>query len=249
MPHFHVHIHRTRDAFDPAKHPRGQPDNPGEFVAAGTGSQKSEKTKTDPASHPRVSGRNIGAWGASHGNSNKITGASASLMGMSGYRQVEEGDTIYHKTENKEAARLAKIFLKAIKDSPGAPEPRYHGFQNVKNTKWEKGKTIRIALTATDGDADSAAGYGIRLDPEDNEGPPTLFEFPVGTKMAGYTKYNKADAKDFGYTWSEALVAGDFEIVKTKKAKQEGWRQTPYTIVTLKPKAVFDPETSSWEKV
>lgn len=249
MPHFHVHIHQTRDAGYQSTESR---DPGGKWTEGGGTSAKSKSTpkaKPDPANHPKVTGRNVGAWGASHGNSYKITGESARLMGLSDYKQIERDDTIYYKNERKESTRLAKVFLKAIKDSPGSPEPRYHGFQNIKNIEWEKGKNIRIALTATDGDADSAINYGMRSDPEDNEGQPTLLEFPIGTKMAGYSKWSKADAKDFGYTWSEALVAGDFEVEKISEAKSVGWRHAPYTVVTLKPKAIFDPETEAWLKV
>jgi hypothetical protein len=262
MAHIHVHIH-TFDAFDPAKHPRGgKSENTGEFSEAGSGSKSGSKKATPekkaptPENHPLVKGRNLGAWGNSHSNSYNISGEAADRMGISGYRKLGDPDneystnpeSYYYKSEKKEASRLANIFLKAIKDSPGSPEKLYHGFQNIRNTKWQKGMTVRMSLTSTAGTPDTI-GYGMRNNPEDNEGPPTLFEFPVGTKMAGYSKWNKADAKDFGHTWSEALVAGEFEVQDIRKGMSDDSRKTPYTIVSLKPSAYFDPETENWQKV
>jgi hypothetical protein len=128
----------------------------------------------------------------------------------------------YNNNENSKTIRLAKKFLKAIADSPGVKEPIYHGFQNKKHIRWKTGDTINLSLTSTAGDLQGTAGYGVRIDPKDNEGPPTVFEFPKGTKIAGYTKWNKEDAKEFGHVWSEALTAGKFRIKSVRQEKYEG---------------------------
>ena len=44
--HFHIHRYPTRDAFVPTQHPRGQPENKGEFVAKGSGTTTTAKAPT-----------------------------------------------------------------------------------------------------------------------------------------------------------------------------------------------------------
>lgn len=179
-----------------------------------------------------------GYWGASHGNSYAMAGDAARIMGVDGYS---------NDGQDKVFARWAKKFLTAISDSSGSNEPLYHGFADRKNRRWKDGDVIQLSLTATSGEMDGSASYGIRLDPKDQVGTPTVFEFPIGTKMAGYQKWKPNDAKDFGYTWGEAITAGKFRIVGTRIGRVDNWRKTPYVIVRLEPVAYFDPEKNDWK--
>jgi len=42
-----LHVHRTQDAFDPAKHPRGHPGNVGQFARGGGGTQGTQKRQQE----------------------------------------------------------------------------------------------------------------------------------------------------------------------------------------------------------
>jgi hypothetical protein len=184
--------------------------------------------------------RDQGAWGSSHGISSAITGKSAAVIGADGYKDYQP-DAPKLKT-------LAIKKLTAIANSVGSKEPLYHGFQNRKNVKWEIGRVFTIPLTATSGDLQGSAGYGMRVDPNDNEGPATVFEFPKGTKICGYSKWDREDAEDFGHLWSEAIVAGKFRILNVRKVRYDGtWRDDVFvTVVRMEPVEYFDPETGKW---
>lgn len=183
-----------------------------------------------------IKDRNAYLWGSSHSNSQALTGYSATLMGIDGYRPSEG---MWEKAQS-----FTQKLLRVINASDGVKEPLYHGFQNVRGIDWKVGDTLKLPLTATSGDEDGSAGYGMRLDPKDNKGPPTVFEFPVGTKFAGYSRWDRENAKSFGHQWGEAIVAGKFEITGTRKATAANRRE--YTVVSLKPLEVFDPTAKRW---
>lgn len=191
------------------------------------------------ALHPLARPRNWQAWGASHGDSFTVSGEAARLAGVEGYK--------YDVKPQEFHQRLATAFLTAIADSPGSSEPLYHGFQNRKHRTFHTGQIIELPLLAASGDLDSSAGYGITNHPE---GPPVVFEFPAGTPMAGYSRWNKADAEDFGHTWAEALIAGRFRVVGQREQTRYGWSDMPkITVVTLEPVAIFDPTSHQWRNV
>lgn len=180
------------------------------------------------------------SWGHSHENSQIITGESARIMGIPGYRM--------QNSTNKNAYRLAIAFLSAIAESPGSPEPLYHGFQNVRKLNWNPGQVLTLPLMAASGDMDGSANYGIKTR---QRGAATVFEFPIGTPMAGYAKWGNADAADFGYTWSEAIVAGKFVVRGITQGKRVyNWADMPeYTIVHLHQRELFDPTSGQWRRL
>lgn len=191
------------------------------------------------AMHPLARPRYWQAWGASHSNSWSISGEAARLARIPGYQYEDAPDRFSH--------RLATAFLKAILNSPGSSEPLYHGFLNRKHLTFHTGQIIELPLMAASGDIDNSAGYGLNRDQDD---PTVVFEFPSGTPMAGYARWNKGDAKDFGHTWSEALVAGRFRVVGEREQTRYGWSdQSGFTIITLEPVAVFDPRTAQWVSI
>jgi hypothetical protein len=225
----YLHLHGFRDVeFKEQEHPR---DQGGKFTAGSGFRGGGDKP---------VRFQGWTKWGASHSNSHQITGSSAKLMGISGYRPPND---------EKLASNYAHRFLTAIKQSTGSDETLYHGFQNMAGTEYKIGKRIKLPLTATSGDIEDSAGYGIRLDPKDQEAEPTVYEFPTGTKFIGYSKWSKQDQEDFGHKWAEAIVAGEFEVSDIREGQESAWRKRPYKIVTLKPVSVFNPDSHSWDKV
>lgn len=181
--------------------------------------------------------RDDGGWGASHGNSSTMTGEAAKQMGIPGYRDQEPSRRYVTQTTR---------FLQAIADDDhGAQHVLYHSFENRRGRHYEIGDTIRIPLTAAAGDK---GGYGIRMDPRDQEGEPTLYEFPIGTPMAGYSRWKKEDQISFGYIWSEAIVAGEFRVTKLRYIRGEGWRKPRTLVVSLECIQIFDPATSAWRQ-
>lgn len=188
--------------------------------------------------HPVARPKHYGAWGHSHYHSKMITGTAATLTGVTGYPTPDEPNQTSHD--------LARAFLKAIFDSHGSPEPLYHGFKNRSGRAFPPGQMIELPLMAASGDMDGSAGYGVHSNP--NNIPAVVFAFPKGTPMAGYSHHGEEDAKDFGYTWAEAIVGGRFRIGDSQERTVYGWRDMPkFTLVALEPVAVFDPDTRQWK--
>lgn len=179
---------------------------------------------------------NLYIWGASHSGSSTVTGHSALRMGIDGYEDYEA---------SKESRNLGDKFLRVIASSAGVNEPLYHGFNNTAGTQWKVGDTLSLPLLAAAGDKEDAAGYGFH---GEDVGKPAVFEFPVGTPYAGYSRWDRERSKEFGYQWGEAIVAGKFEITGTRTEHDPftGPRGADYTVVSLKPLAVFDPELEKW---
>lgn len=197
-----------------------------------------------------------GAWGASHGTSQAITGEAAAQMGIGGYRH--EG--------NENAAKLADRFLTEIASDPtGSEEVLHHSFENVRGTEFAVGDTLRLPLTATSGDVGS---YGVRLDANDQRGEPTVFEFERGTQMVAYSGTTLHDARDLGHAtvhdalkesgkvWDEAIVAGGFKVTGVKrvymgsqhnKGAEGGMSQLYGRVVRLQQTETFHP-TEGWKK-
>lgn len=222
---------QTVDAFNPRqpRDPKGSPTG-GQWTSLGY--------VPDPDN--RVNRSDKGAWGYSHGNSASIAAQAAKMMGIEGYDE----DTLNAKAHS----RIAQSFLETVYGSPGSKEPLFHGFENRAGIKWNEGDTFEIALASTSGDLHDAAGYGIRgFNRKDEQGEPTVFEFPVGTKISGYSKWKNEDAKDFGHQWSEAIVSGRFKIVSTRtETGHAHWKPT-IRVVRVAPVAYFNPTNKEWE--
>jgi hypothetical protein len=162
--------------------------------------------------------RDGGTWGYSHGNSQAITGSSASKMNIPGYRDTAD------ENDNSRAMEIADRFLTNIAaDDMGSEEVLHHAFENTRHTVFKVGDTLRLPLMAASGDI--GGSYAIRSYAETQRGEPVVFEFEPGTQMSAYSTVTLRDAKDLdhptveaaikerGYLWDEAIVAGGFEVV------------------------------------
>lgn len=176
-----------------------------------------------------------GAWGSSHGSSKSITHHAAKMMGIPGYHEVYPG----HAEIAKHHSAVAKHFLSHIINNR-SEEPLHHGFEDTKNIQWQPGQVLRLPLTATSGDT-GTHGYGVKM-PENQKGIPTMFSFPAGTPMVGYSRNSDAITKEFGYRWSEALTAGEFHINGVSSMEGNAWWRPKITVVSLAPKRIFHPE-------
>lgn len=227
----------------------GRPGKVGGSLPRGT-TLSPEKPSSVQKYHNKI--QDEGHWGNSHYQSKMITGEAANIMGIEGYERADP----YQKVYQTDAER----FLKAISDDEiGAEEMLHHGFQNTRNITFKPGDTFRIPLTASSGSLDDAAGYGLRLDRADQKGRCTVFVFPKGTAMAAYGKWNNEDAAEFGYKYTEAIVAGEFRIMSTNLIEMnfpqhdrrpgETWQPTSMVeVVELEPVSVFDMDTRMWRK-
>lgn len=240
--------------WDESAHPRepsGDAEG-GQFAGGGGGNNSDEhKFQTEKliTDGPRegtsrvgvVKDAEIGIWGASHSGSFTITGQSAKVMGIAGYK--DNGASTGSK-------RLSDKFLKAIADSSGSTEPLYHGFSNVEAVQWKVGDIVKLPLLATCGDESDSAGYGEKSAVHNYR--QTVFAFPVGTALAGYSRWDRERTKEFGHTWSEAIVAGEFKISGLRiGGNDSAWRNSTkeyYDIVDLVPVSVFDPTNNKWRK-
>ena len=185
-----------------------------------------------------VKDSNVYLWGASHTGSSSITGHSAELMGIDGYRDLDP---------NKQAQNLGNKFLDVIAEGQGAGEPLYHGFRNSKGIVWKPGDIMKLPLTATSGDFENSAGYGTSYSRDDDYNKAaTVFEFPPHTPIAGYSRWDRENTKDFGHTWSEAITAGEFKVTGTRVGHEGGWKKLPVTVVQLEPTALFDRASGQW---
>lgn len=216
-----------------------------------------------PVTHKVIRGGNIAIWGYSHGGSQGITGEAAKQMGI-GDEWREWRDFDVSDAEKSVAARMLK---EIAHDEMGSEEPLYHVFENVEGTTFRPGDTMKLPLTATAGDPGTM--YGMRLEHENQQGPPTVFVFPKGTKMMGYSKPMKKDLEDegvdtleeaykqHGHIWDEAIVAGQFQVEKVETkymGSQHSLNNDPGPVpqlygqvVQLKPIGYFNPEKKKWE--
>jgi hypothetical protein len=233
---------------DQPRHPAGTSEG-GRFASVGDSPEEAEKFQTERlirdgpgegSSRVRVVNHpGIGLWGSSHHESSTITGYSAQRMMIDGYRDLGASER---------AQNLAEKFLSVIAEGRGAGEKLYHGFTNSQRIDWKPGDTLKLPLSASTGDLTDAAGYGISYNRDDNS-LATIFEFPEHTAMAGYSRWDRENTKDFGHTWAEAIVAGEFRVRGTRTAHEGGWKKLPVTVVELEPVSLFDPETRRYRKL
>jgi hypothetical protein len=185
-------------------------------------------------------------WGASHSGSSAITTASMQIMAIPG-REMEQ----WRSRESVD--RLERMAVTALSeiaaDREGSEERLYHGFEDVDGREFPIGRVVKLGLTSASGDLSSSASYGIRLDEADQRGTPTAYEFPVGTPMSAYGVWSEADAREFGHRYSEAIVAGEYEVTGVREERASNWRRTPVRVVSLKPLRVFDPQAMQWTPV
>lgn len=212
-----------------------------------------------PVTHKGIRGAYVGMWGNSHSGSSTITGESAEQMGIEGWEKYDA---------TKEASDVATKMLTAIaEDETGSEEPLYHSFENTRGTIFKPGDTMKLPLMASAGKPQTT--YATRSEWESQQGAPTVFVFPKGTPMVGYSKASKSDAKElghatvedvykeFGYIWDEAIVAGKFRVMKVETVymgsqhsnKPIAPGETPQLygqVVHLEPLEKFDPKTGKW---
>lgn len=216
--------------------------------------QNEEYEVPDTSAHKLYKGYNYGAWGASHGESYAITGQSASVMGIDGYNISK-----YHSGVNEKTIAIGML-REIANDKVGAEEVLFHGFQNINNTEFNVGDTMKLPLTATAGSADGAVGYGFAGDAEYQKGKPTVFVFEKGVPMVAYNKWNKSDSKEFGHVYSEAITAGEFKVTKVETyLEDKSWqfftdengkrdaRHLDVDFVFLEHVSTFNPDTGKWQ--
>lgn len=229
------------ELYDPSQ-PR---DESGKWSSSGI-SGANEKT-AQKSEHTRIGSPD---WGASKKNSYEMTGYSASLMGVEGFRHEKDWQTSPRLKKETE-----KILNAINEDNIGSEESTFHGFQNVKKTEYLNGQEVRLPLTATTSDTDEAEGFAIERLRQYQKGEPTVFHFPKGTKIAAYNiNRKKEDIKTFGI-YGEAITAGKFRVdkVSTKTISKwyedsQKWEPLDIKIVTLKQGETFNVKNNSWEK-
>lgn len=257
---------KTMSGFDPTKKEtwyRLGPDwqrSPEGEVPYGWRRQVSPDYEPPTVVHKVIRVPYVGLWGGSHYGSSVITGESAKLMGIDGYKNLGAA---------KESETIASQMLTAIaNDATGSEEPLYHAFQNTRGTVFKPGDTMKLPLMATAGAPHPL--YGIRDEHEAQEGPPTVFRFAKGTPMVGYSIVRSKDLEDIGqptveaqfkeqgYLWDEAIVAGKFRVTKVETVYMGSQRdsgpkpagspvhQIYGQIVHLEPLAKFNPATGKW---
>jgi lambda family phage portal protein len=214
----------------------------GNTCAAGGGGEISGESKKNR--------KTVGSaiWGSSKTNSFEMSGYSAKLMGVEGFKYKEEWNS--PKALKSDTVKI----LDAINnDKIGSEESTFHGFQNTQNKQFKVGENIKLPLTATASDIESAEGYGIERLRQNQKGRPTIYEFPKGTKIAPYSvNKTKEDIESFG-VYGEAITSGEFKIDNIKKRTIQKWYEDSQKyepleidIITLKQSKTFNPQTSSW---
>ena len=215
----------------------------------GGGQFASASEQPEPAIHPI---ERSALWGSSHGWSSSITAVSLKMMDVtSDFDPPEENQPLL--------VGQAKRMLAAIaSDKVGSPEVLYHGYDEPPRD-WKVGQIVTRGLTATSGGLSDAASYGVHSPRTADDGTqtrfqetqPTVLEFPAGTPMQAYSRWRVADAKDFGHQYSEAIVAGRFEVTGVRRDREasSAWWRPEVVIVSLRPIEVFEPTTKRWHKV
>lgn len=203
---------------------------------------------------PRVSDQLArGSWGVSHGMSYAITGESAALMGIPGFRRADrrdpddliaEYDAGYAAT-NPELQAIATRFLRTIYEgSQPSDTRRFHGTAGRQWADVQPGQVVDLPLTATDRERGTVT-YALHGQDRDNpEHPPYLIVFPKGTAAAGIGRLFDVYTDEYTRQWSEAVVAGRFRVKSRRQVTTPG--QVPYTRIELEPTEVYDPVRRRW---
>lgn len=204
---------------------------------------------------PRVGeGESRGSWGASHGLSYSITGESAALMGISGFRRTSDDtdehlfdyfsgyDTAQHRQQS-----IAHRFLRTIYEGTQPSDVRrFHGTAGQQWADVKPGDTVDLPLTATARDRGTVT-YGMDRSGErdgPDAPPPYLIVFPKGTASAGISHEWDENGDYRLPTWDEAVVAGRFRVKARHDVRTPGIGY--YTRIELEPVEVFDPVRRRW---
>ncbi len=186
----------------------------------------------DPGDH--------GSWGATHSGSYAITGASAEIMNLEGYKY--NGDRLTDLIATKFLERIAGGAEQIL---PG--EYVYHGDPNKAGRSYQVGQTLDLPLVATESNRENAAAYGFSWDlfEEDHQGA-VLYAFESGTNIMGYSGNTPAQVAEGDGQWAEAITAGRFTVQDVRPGPTYGWKKLPTTEVVLRQTAVFDPTSKRW---
>lgn len=205
---------------------------------------------------PRVpEGLARGSWGVSHGMSYAITGESAALMGIHGYRRSHETDDddllvdsfSGYDTSHHHHQSVATRFLRTIYEgSQPSDVRRFHGTNGKQWADVQPGQTVDLPLTATGRDR-GTVGYGQDRSGERDgpDAPPAfLIVFPKGTASAGISHQWDENGDYKLPSWDEAVVAGRFRVKSRRKIDTPGlgW----YTRIEVEPVEVYDPVRRRW---
>lgn len=175
-------------------------------------------------------------WGASHGGSFRMTGASADVMGIPGYRSFpDEFDEPYiraNATNLLRKIRDAEPRKKSLWHEEAMPVARFVGLR--------PGATIQLPLTAAGLTKEDASGYGtIRPGDDDGSKVRVMIEFAPGTKA-------------YRYQAGEQITAGAFRVTDIRDDEadrlfdyeKQDWVGQPIKRVVLKQVGVFDPDSA-----
>jgi hypothetical protein len=151
-------------------------------------------------------------WGE---NSQNITGASAKLLGLKGFRF--DGSS--------EDEKIASNYLSQIKESGGGDVLwSGHNMTDEQLSQYQEGKTVVLPLTATTSDKSTANTYTVGgTNGAKTGGNEVLMRFTENSPRMDYTDIEK-------------ITAGNFEVKSIETAKDDYWG-TKITVITFSPKA------------
>ena len=203
---------------------------------------------------PRVGeGLARGSWGISHGMSYAITGESAALMGIPGYRRLRDDDDDVlvdffsgYDTGHHQQQAVATRFLRTIFEGTQPSDVRrFHGTAGRQWADVRPGQTVDLPLTATARSRDTVT-YALRDQDRDNPTDPQyLIVFPKGTATAGISHEWDENGDYRLPSWDEAVVAGRFRV-KSRRVVDTPGSFGEYTRIELEPAEVYDPVRRRW---
>lgn len=157
-----------------------------------------------------LSNADIDRWGESNEGSQGITGESAKILGLEGYRPGSEQD-----------ARIARAFLNEIASGRTvATRPLYsgHNMSDERLAQFSRGSIVVLPLTATSVDEEEAGEFTTGEPGTGQNGNEVLISFPVGTPMINYGALGGAGADTL-----ERIVAGAFRVEGRTTTKDPYW--------------------------
>ncbi len=183
-----------------------------------------------------------GQWGASHSGSFALSGASAQLMGIKGYKTFDEDHSV-----SVQNAFVAAHFLREIHDGKTTGGRRFHGTSGKQWDKVKPGDTVDLPLTATADWSTSALGYGATNRDQGDGKLGYLVVFPDGTPGAGVSESEDINTSEvIPGKWDEMIVAGKFRVKsRTPVSNSEG----QYTRIEVEPTALFNVDKQEWTPI
>ncbi len=262
--HFHLHLHTT-DTSEGAKRAwvtrRGgaavkYERHPRQKAAEPSDKPRVRKPPLPATKHPSMMSEMFGygevhhweEWGAACENSMLITGQSALLMGISGYRQdvkTPKWDGVKKTDMMTASKKLATDLLSVINQSRGIDQALYHGESGDRFASLKVGQSISLPLTASTTEKSFADNVSVRRTGGES-GESVILKFSPGTPMVGYQSNRDMEEINFPKAkegdWPEAIVAGKFKVSDIQRS---GGKR----IITLEPRQVFNPKKSNWDDV